>query len=137
MDPGTLPQWITASGILGFLGLFLRYLSTSNRLSNENTADIRQHYAAEVAALRTRIVEVEAHYRSMLKESEERNEECRKEREEDRNIIRGLKDELEGIKRQISRYSADKLMILEDSCALVDNAPESRAAARRVKAGGK
>lgn len=137
MDPGTLPQWITASGILGFLGLFLRYLSTSNRLGNENTADIRQHYAAEVAALRTRIVEVEAHYRSMLKESEERNEECRKEREEDRNIIRGLKDELEGIKRQISRYSADKLMILEDSCALVNNAPESRTAARRVKAGGK
>jgi branched-subunit amino acid aminotransferase/4-amino-4-deoxychorismate lyase len=124
---GTLPQWISSAGIIAFIGLYVKYELGRRKLGNDDVFDIRQHYATEVAALRGRLVEVEAHYRRMLKDVEEQHEECKRDREQLHLVVNGLKSELNGLKRQMSRYSTDKLVILEDT------APQASKAARRLK----
>jgi chromosome segregation ATPase len=130
---GTLPQWLSAGAFVTFVGILLRFEIQKRRVKLDDQTDIRTHYSQEVAALRARIVEVEAHYRRMLEDVDAAHEECKRDRDELRNQVKGLKDELEGIKRQIARYSTDQLLILEDRCSMLGNAPEASKSAHRSK----
>ena len=118
-------------------------------LTDAETADIRKHYAAElaravdeIARLRQRIDDQDKRYRDFQEQADKRqedsarrwreanrfHEECLKERAEMRN-------EIEGLKTQLKRYSANALMILEDDPAAPKpsaKAPEAVASASRV-----
>lgn len=137
----TLPQWLSAIFTGGiFLGVLRFILGWRSQSLNSEEA-IRDHYANEVAALRkeraadhAQFISVEKHLRTMLHESEQRHEECQLDRDELRRQVVQLQGELDGIKRQISQYSADKLLILEDRTGLPSKrAPDATASASRVK----
>jgi uncharacterized coiled-coil DUF342 family protein len=119
---GTLPNWITASGMVTIVGLVFKYrlglgsLKVEERkIESADDADIRDHYAAEVKRLREALQIMEKHYREMLADSDRRHEECQKERDEMHAEIRCLYEDVDGLKRQIAHYSADQLITLQSS----------------------
>ncbi len=94
---GTIPGWIGTGGIMGLLALAIFYLLNSRKIGvdekrvgieretqqDKDKADIRDHYAAEVASLRDRIdkqaerhgvnvAAIEARYKKMLDDAEDR-----------------------------------------------------------------
>lgn len=145
---GTLPQWLTLGGVSGIIGIVLRYRLGSQKLSNADEADIRDHYAQEVAAMREKLDRQETHFQLLEKhlremiaasdqraeESDRRHAECEAARQAMRREIDGMHDEIRGLKRQIPEVSADKLLILEGKPSEV--APHSTAAAKRIKENG-
>lgn len=135
LDLDMILRLITALGITSLVGLFWRREVNLRKLSNENTADIRDHYAGEVKALRDRLEanlktfrDLETHWRDMLDASDRRHKECEDARHELRKELTDMHSELAGLKRQIARYSSDKAILLED-----DKAPMAQASAERVK----
>jgi hypothetical protein len=124
---GTIPGWITATTALAFFGIWVRRELGFGHLRNSDAADIRDHYAQELDRLAARV-----------DASDRLHEECVREREELRRELREVHDELAGIKRQIARYSADALMILDDRTEIPRKvAPDATASAPRVKENGK
>lgn len=133
----------------GALGVVLSHFRGMRTLTDAETADIRKHYAAElaravaeIAALRQRIDEQDKRYMDFQKEADERqeasnkrwrqaneyHEQCLAERAE-------MRQEIEGLKTQLKRYSANALMILEDDPEHPkpsSKAPEAVASASRV-----
>lgn len=87
---GTVPGWITSGGIMGILGLLIYWQLGNRKISvdsdvqqNVDKADIRDHYADEVAALRKRLDEagqrnvlaqtqIEERYKTLLTVAETR-----------------------------------------------------------------
>lgn len=87
---GTVPGWITSGGIMGILGLLIYWQLGNKKIGVDSTlavnvdrADIRDHYAGEVASLRNRIDEqaqrhgtnvaaVEERYKGLLEDAERR-----------------------------------------------------------------
>lgn len=134
---GTLPGWITAGSMVTLLGLIFRHLQTMKKLALGDTADIRDHYAKEVERLTAKLAmrdsqfsELEKHLRAMSKASDERHDECVREREL-------LREELSGIKAQLRAQATDRVLILEERCAKPsEEAPHSLAAAQRLKESG-
>lgn len=134
---GTVPGWITAGSMVTLLGLIFRHLQTMKKLALGDTSDIRDHYAREVERLTaklasrdTQFAELEKHLRDMSRSSDDRHAECVRERE-------ALREELAGIKAQIRAASTDRVLFLEDRCAKPsEEAPQSLAAAQRLKEGG-
>lgn len=124
---GTLPGWITAAstttGVVTIIVAYWKRGVSLQRLSNEDEADIRDHYALEVEALRGQLLTLERHYRDMLEQSDRRHAECEVARVEMRN-------ELEGLKSQIRLASTDRVLRMEKD---PPDAPHARAAAHRVK----
>lgn len=127
---GTVPQWITAISSTTLAGALVTLIVQWWRrgvslkgLENANEADIRDHYAEEVAALRGQLLSIEKHYREMLEQSDRRHAEC----EASRGVMR---EELEGLKKQFRAASADRVLRMEEN---PPEAPHSRAAAERVK----
>jgi hypothetical protein len=124
---GTLPGWITAAstitGVVTIIVAWWRRGISLQRLSNESEADIRDHYADEVGALRTQLLTLERHYREMLEQSDRRHAECEVARQE-------IRTELEGLKSQIRLASTDRVLRMESD---PPPAPHARAAAHRVK----
>jgi hypothetical protein len=123
---GTIPQWLTALGIGSFLIALLRRDVQVRGLRNTDQADIRDHYAQEVAALRDQLLTMEQHYRNMLEQSDKRHDECEVARSQ-------MRAELDGLKRQMAAASADRLLVLEERTCPSDVAPHSTAAAKRIK----
>lgn len=89
---GSIPQWITAGGMVGVGGMFLRFILGRKRLTNADTADLRDHYAEELTSLRKQIIDIGQHHlerereiddrwRRLLAESEDRHSECVRQRE--------------------------------------------------------
>jgi small-conductance mechanosensitive channel len=118
------------------LGVILRYRLGVRKMALGEEANIRDHYAGEVAALRAEINqqernfrEVETHLRGLLAASDRRHEECEAARADSRREIEGLHREIEGMRRQMVRYSAEGVLVLSEQkpSALVEEA------ARRVK----
>lgn len=97
---GSVANWVTGGGIMGILGLLVYYLLGSRKVGVEETsernkdrADIRDHYAAEVSAMRAALekqaadhskalaetaaahvlamTEIESRYKKLLRETEE------------------------------------------------------------------
>lgn len=134
---GTLPGWITSAGVVGLLGLLLRYQLgrqklqidaaqvdiNAQQIANTDEADIRDHYAEEVKELRAALKEQSARhqqrenemddrYRRLLQESEARHEECQTQRRELRHDMDRLLDEMAGLRRTIVQYSAEGVVRL-------------------------
>jgi chromosome segregation ATPase len=130
---GTLPGWVTSAGVLGILGLVVRWQLGLRRIGvdaqqvdNADEADIRDHYAQEIAAMRLQLTEQDDRNRTKLERADQRIEECMEGRDELRARIRELEETVDGLKRQIVRYSADTAIELDPS-------PMVRDAAERVR----
>lgn len=143
-NPGTINIVLNLLTLLmggTLVGVFLRYRLGLKKLASGDVADIRDHYAKEVSALRAKLNDQEGHFRSMekhwremLENSDRRHEECEKARAELRAELEDLHSEIRGLRDQIRRYSADTLLILEGATGLPSiKAPEAVASAERVK----
>lgn len=116
---GTLPQQITAAGMVAILGLYARWHLGLKKLKGDSEADIRDHYAQELSALREklnrqeqRFMDLEGHWRKMLEASDHRHEECEEARQTMRNELSAMHGEIAGLKRQLVRYSAERVVTL-------------------------
>lgn len=143
MTDSQINMLLNVVGILlggGALGIVLRYINRRAEIHNQDEANIRDHYAGELKALREKLDSqeehfraMEKHWREMLEASDRRHQECEEARQALRREIDKMHAELTGLKRQISEYSADKMIeLVERSCPAQD-APHSVAAAKRVK----
>lgn len=107
---GTIPQWISAAGIVSFLGLFVKWQLGIRKLSvdaqevnvsaqtarNADTADIRDHYAQELARLTKAINEITADH-----------EQCKRERDQYRREVQELDRKLTGVVRQFVAFQLE------------------------------
>lgn len=139
---GTLPGWITSAGVLGLLGLLVRYQLGVKKLEieakqvsinaaatdNADEADIRDHYADEVRQLRTRLDDQSKRHGDDLEKVENRLRECRDREEELLDSVRALKDTVSGLIRIIAQASASQAISLSPAASA-----EITAAARRVQ----
>lgn len=124
MNAGSLNVILNIAGLLlggTALGVVLRYKLGVKRLTNENEADIRDHYAAELERLvgkmdarEKHFLDVERHLRELIATSDKRHEECELARSEDRRERAKMQDEIDGMKRQILRYSAEGVLMLSE-----------------------
>ena len=112
---GTLPSWISASGILTLVGILLRNQQVNRKLQNESQGLIGQHMGVELASLRDQIIKIGEHHlerereiddrwRQLLAESEARHAECQRQREELGQKVGALSEELTGTKRQFIHF---------------------------------
>lgn len=112
---GTLPGWITATSTSGgMVMLIVAYWKRSvsmKSLDNADHADIRDHYAEELA----RVVQ--------------RQHECEQREADLRRRVSQLENELQGLIRLIAQNSANKVLQLGD-----DVPADIQAAAERVDA---
>lgn len=142
---GTIPQWLTALFSAGVLGALLKFGLKWRGQTLDSDEKIRDHYAKEVARLTSKLDEqtrgfredirsLEDHYRKQLADSDQRHEECQKDRDELRLELRNMHEEIAGLKAQIRRYSTDRLLVLEDD-RLIQQAPKSLASAKRIRRG--
>lgn len=126
---GTLFQLLTTLFSAGIFGVIATFYVNNRKLTLDAAKVLREHYAIELERLNTR-----------ANDSDDRHERC----EADKRLLRRELDdmhqeraddraEINGLKIQISRYSANKLMILEGSNTRPsDVAPEAVASAPRV-----
>lgn len=139
---GTIPGWITASGVTGIfaivvwwqLGLRKLRIEAENvkisavKVEHEEGADIRDHYAEELAAMRRIVDEKDERYDRAREQFERRIEECQRDREKLRDDARTLKDIVAGLIRIITQASASQAILLTPAASA-----EVRAAAQRVQ----
>lgn len=132
---------ITASGIISLVGLWWRRDVALRKISSSEAGDLRDLYAAELAAVRAERAQdredaltVEKHLRQIINESDRRHEECEAMRRTMRTEMDAMHDEIAGLKRQIPAASADKLLIMEgNGIKPSEAAPHAAASAERVK----
>lgn len=134
---GTIPGWITSAGVVTLIGIVLRYRLGWRKLSDADDADIRDHYALEVAALRGKLdnqeahfLSLESHWRTILEGSDRRHQECEDARSLLRLEINKMHEEIAGLKAQIRAASTDRVLRMEEEPPA---APHARAAAKRLK----
>lgn len=140
IDPGFVNVALNIGGLLlggTALGVVLRYKLGQQKLAADSEADIRDHYADEVKALREKLNlqeqyfrGLETHLRGLIDESDRRHSECEAARVEDRRERSRMQDEIDGMKAQIRAASTDRVLRMEKD---PPEAPHSRAAAHRVK----
>lgn len=134
---GTIPQWLTAlTGLAGLTWAFLRFGLGWRGQTMADEANIRDHYAKEVAAMRLELNQqeknfraVETHLRTLLEASDRRHEECEAARADSRREVEALHLEIEGMRRQMIRYSAEGVLVLSEQTP----SAAVTAAAERVK----
>lgn len=137
MNASTLNIILNLAGLLlggTALGVILKYRLGAKKLAYADEADIRDHYAAEVERLVEKMdarekhfLEVEKHLRELIATSDRRHEECELARHDDRRERLRMQDEIDGMKRQILRYSAEGVLTLSEA------SPKVKAAAKRVR----
>lgn len=124
----------SGSGLVAILTFVTRWRG----MSIDSEAQLRADLAKELGVMRQHMRDLEAHYRSMLEDSDRRHEECQLDRdklrdrlaESDRRV-QHLEDEITGLKRQIAQYSANRLTELEGKPS--ERAPEATKSAPRVR----
>lgn len=153
---GTLPGWITSIGVVSLLAIVARvYLGRvklaidATKVKIEDEENIRDHYASEVAALRSALQAASAarnerereidrrntealetaerRYKAALEHAEEKHEQCKKERDELRDDGRGVRDIVAGLIRIITQASASRAILLSS-----DSSDYIRDAAQRI-----
>jgi hypothetical protein len=132
----TVTRLLSTSGIIGLLGLWWRRDIALRKISAGEAGDLRDHYAAELAEVRSQrlqdreeFLKIEKHLRDMISAADDRQVECDRDRRQMRKEIDGLHSELAGVRRQIPGLSADKVVLLGDP----ERAPHAVASAPRVK----
>jgi septal ring factor EnvC (AmiA/AmiB activator) len=147
MDPAKVNTFLNLIGILlggGALAAVLSHWRGLKAMDAADIADVRRHWAEEVAALRRRDDErdetirgLEKHWREMINLADQRYTECQAERDELRSELAAVKRELEGVKAQIRASSTDRVLLMEENCGKPsEEAPHSLAAAKRLKENG-
>lgn len=144
MNAQTLNVVLNLLGILlggGALGVILTHWRGIRTLDDAKEAGIRGHWADEVRALRERLDSADKRYVDLLERFDQHREEadrrykqatayhdqCVAERNE-------LRNELEGVKRQLAAQATDRVLLMEENCGKPGvEAPHSLAAARRLK----
>lgn len=112
---GTIPQWLTALGIGTFLVALLRRDVQVRGLKNADVADLRDHYAEELQSLRAQILamgqrhlvreqEIDDRWRKVLQESEDRHDECVRQRNELSERVMEVEQRLLGTVRQFIHF---------------------------------
>jgi hypothetical protein len=146
MDPSRLNVVLNLLGIAlggGALGVILTHWRGIRTLDDAKEAGIRIHWADEVKRLTERADAADRRYVELLEkfdahreQSEQRyqqaiayHDQCVAERAE-------LRHELEGLKRQLAAQSTDRVLVMEENCDNIRNAPHSLAAAKRLKDNG-
>lgn len=143
LDNGQLNVFLNILTVLlggGALGIILKYRLGTKKLTLDSEEAIRDHYAKEVSRLATKLDEetkafratiegLETHYRTMLTASDQRHEECQKDRVVLRSEINKMHDEIRGLKRKMLQNSTDAALLLNDEI----EAPHAKAAAPRVR----
>lgn len=132
---GTIPGWITAISSSGVLGVAAYFLLGRQKLTNADEADIRDHYAEELVALRKALETAgerharrerlflirerhqETRHRELLQEGERRHQECVEAREQLRDQGRELKDIVAGLIGIIRQASASQAILLGDEAS--------------------
>lgn len=154
---GTLPGWITATGIVGMFGILVRWRLgigkqkiESDQVILANESDIRDHYAAEVQGLRSALAasssrhldrerelderyrasltETEGRYRGLLSDADQQHRSCMKDLDEQRDKVEALRDLVAGLNRIITQASVSKAIQLGDMVS-----SDVEAAAQRVE----
>jgi hypothetical protein len=127
---GTVAQLLIVIFSGGTFAAVLTYVVRNRAITVGAEETLRTHFGAELKRLAE---EAERAAQRQLK-CEDREEQLRKRVRdlEKSNAAQG--EEIKGLKRQIARYSSDRLMILEDRLCPTDKAPEAVKSARRVKA---
>lgn len=169
---GTVAGWISAGGIMGILSLLVWWqlgnrkikveevgvnvaaIAASDKIHAAEREDIRDHYAAEVTSLRTRIdeqaerhatrvadlearylanvAEVEKRYAGALSAAEERHRECEKQRDDLGIEVRKLRDDIAGLERKLLTQSSDRVLAI-GMPGQPEPSPAVKDAARRVR----
>lgn len=129
LQTGTLAQWVTAGAIITLIGVLLKYRLGLRQIIAHDSVDIRDHYAQELVRYRSELNAT----REELSIVRKRQSDCEGREEALRRRVRELEDHVAGLQRQISQYSANKLMILEEGPRPSSVAPEATASAPRVK----
>lgn len=118
LDFGTVPGWITSAGVLGILGIVVRWQLGLRKLNveaqqvsvnaqqvhNADEADIRDHYAQEVAVLRQRLDEKDERHREAMATADLRHDQCIKSRDDMRKRLEVVEDRLLGTIRQFVTF---------------------------------
>lgn len=130
---GTIPQWLTAGGVLGLFGWFARMQLGNRKLAIEAKqveiaaeGGLRDHFANEVQSLRNQIIKMSQHHldrereiddrwRTLLRESEERHDECVKQREELRREVEEIRERQIGTIRQFITFQREIVRLLPDN----------------------
>src|SRR4051794_38406251 len=104
---GTLPNWITASGVIAFLGLVLKYRLgagdlgirakqvkiQADKVEAEIEAKLREHFSGELTRLTTEIGRVTEEHTA----TRERQTQCEQREEKLRGRVRKLEADYEGV----------------------------------------
>lgn len=113
----------------GTFAAVLTYVVRNRAITVGAEETLRTHFGAELKRLAEE-----------AERAAERQLRCEEREEQLRDRVRELEKsdeakgrEIDGLKRQIARYSSDKLMILEDRGCPSDAAPEAVKSAKRVK----
>lgn len=128
---GTVPQWIAAAGILvGLVGWAVKLWLGMGKLSSDERADIRGHTAKELAALRGRVSDMEKaatanakeqmardretdeRWRTLLRESEERHDECVAQRNALSDSFRDLDERFRGVVNQFIQFQVSSARVI-------------------------
>ncbi len=129
----------------GTLAAAFAFLINWRKLSQSAEKVLRDHYASELARLTKKIedkdehiLRIERHLRDIIKQADDRYEECQNERDRDRARLAEMQREIDGLKRQVPALSADQLLIMEGRRKPGEPhpAPQALAAAKRVKENG-
>lgn len=136
---GTLPQWLMF-GVLSVIGLYVRWNLGAGKLkidakSVEVTADqvaanaedaLRNHYSGELKSLREQVMNMGRHHldretqiddrwRKLLTESEERHDECVRQREELSKKVRIVEERQLAQVKQFLAYQRSIVNVLPDA----------------------
>lgn len=130
-DWDAIRGWLGTGGIITLVGLWWRRDIQMRKLKNDDEADIRDHYAAELVALREKLMDMERHYREMLERSDKRHEECQRDREDMRCKMNEQAMELEGLRRKVAMISQDRFTVLEDPASAPETSRSHRQRKRR------
>lgn len=122
IEIGTISQALSAVFSGGIFAAILTFLVRWRRLSIDAEQMLRTHFGEELERLSNAAIE-----------SDRRHEECEDAKRGLRAELDEMHEEMRGLKRQISQYSADKLIILEERGCPSDKAPHSVESARRVR----
>jgi hypothetical protein len=118
----TLPQWVTASGVVGLLYVFVyRQLGikkldveaqqvqvNAQTAADANEADIRDHYAQEVKRYSDELARI----LERLRKVDQEHEECKRERDQYRNEVSQLNDKIVGVTRQFVALQMETMKVL-------------------------
>jgi phage shock protein A len=123
VDASTLNVILNSIAVLfggGILGVILAHKRGMIGLSNADKADIRDHYDSELTRLAEQLAAAEARHESTedrlsarLATAEDRQRACENRERELRKRVADLEDEVTGLKRQVARYSAEQVVLLE------------------------